>query len=55
MSNGRAVTLIVVFGEFERNDGCCAYENMALLISIRIVWATFHESVLDFIHSSLVK
>jgi hypothetical protein len=38
MSNGRAVTLIAISWEFKRNDCSCAYENMPLLISIRIVW-----------------
>ncbi|HEX3185455.1 MAG TPA: hypothetical protein VHQ94_11690 [Pyrinomonadaceae bacterium] len=55
MSNDHAATFHAIFWEFERNECWFAYENMPLLISKRITEGTFHESVLDFTYSSLVK
>jgi hypothetical protein len=37
MSNDYAATLHAIFHEFERNDCSFAYENMPLLISIRMI------------------
>lgn len=43
------------FGRFLADLCDCAYQNMPVLTVIRMSVVTFHESVLDFTYSSLLK
>jgi len=44
-----------ISGGFSTDRCECAYQNMPVLTVIRMSVVTFHESVLDFTYSSLLK